>query len=89
MIEIHSTQLPPEITYAQITSGIGTTPVLFTPAKAKGMIEDRIPPEITATIFVVTVSHLNYLLCAVYKFTKTLGVKCSSARISPADSPRA
>jgi hypothetical protein len=39
MIEIHSTQLPPEITYAQITSGIGTTPVLFTPAKAKGMIE--------------------------------------------------
>jgi hypothetical protein len=28
---------------------------------------------INTAIFVVTVSHLNYLLCAVYKFTKTLG----------------
>jgi hypothetical protein len=36
---------------------------------------------INTAIFVVTVSHFNYLLCAVYKFTKTLGVKCSSAGI--------
>jgi hypothetical protein len=37
---------------------------------------------------VTTTFSDSNLLCAVYKFTKTLGVKCSSARISPADSPR-
>jgi hypothetical protein len=36
------TTLPPEITDAQVNSGIGTTPVLFTPAKASGMIETRL-----------------------------------------------
>jgi hypothetical protein len=49
----------------------------------------KVEAEVKKLKTVVTVSHLNYLLCAVYKFTKTLGVKCSSARISPANSPRA
>jgi hypothetical protein len=54
------TTLPPEITDAQVNSGIGTTPVLFTPAKAKGMIEDRIPPEITD---IESRMNLNHILC--------------------------
>jgi hypothetical protein len=32
------TTLPPEITDAQVTSGVGTTTVLVTPTKAKAMI---------------------------------------------------
>jgi hypothetical protein len=62
MIEIHAPELPPEITDFQVlsnTSGNSTCHI----------------DVIYATIFVVTVSHLNYLLCAVYKFTKTLGSK--------------
>jgi hypothetical protein len=59
MIEIHATgaTLPPEITDAQVTSGVGTTPVLMTPSKAKAMIianapsggggGTTLPPEIT------------------------------------------
>jgi hypothetical protein len=41
MIEIHSTQLPPEITLTEIIGGFGSNPILFTPATAKHMIQSK------------------------------------------------
>jgi hypothetical protein len=46
MIEIHSTQLPPEITLLEIIGGFGSNPILFTPATAKDMIQRHAPSEV-------------------------------------------
>jgi hypothetical protein len=86
--------LPHQITLTEAREGIGTDPILFTPTSAKDMIEihaPELPPDITDFQVLSGIGADAVLVSpgAVYKFTKTLGVKCSSARISPADSPRA